>query len=121
MKCAFKEIIVRRLFRFLIDLLTIPIHSYVFGPFPLYTCRWCGHQTSLSGWQIAEMPKSMAYCPAGKPSVKFKYDFNCLDKSEKPIEKSETCSTCGKSCVKRIGPSGEELTPLCENCVWKTT
>ena len=54
-----------RLLRFLPNLFMMPIHEYD-NEFLIGHCKWCGHRTGLSGWQIADMPKSMAYCPGGQ-------------------------------------------------------
>lgn len=68
-----------RLLRSLLNLFMIPIHEYD-GAFPVGTCKFCGHGTGLSGWQLVDMPKSMAYCPGGKLSFRFRDSFNCREK-----------------------------------------
>lgn len=68
--------------RFLIRLFTMPIHEYD-GAFPVGTCKFCGHHTGLSGWQLVDIPKEMAYCSKGEKRVfRFSNSFNCRAKIE---------------------------------------
>lgn len=67
------------LIRFLLNLFMTPIHSFDW-PWPIGTCKWCGHRTGLDGWQLESMPKEMAYCATSKKQAfRFKTTFNCWE------------------------------------------
>lgn len=47
-----------------------------------YTCRFCGHVSGLDGWQLRDMPSSMARCDSSTLRAglweRFTDSVNCL-------------------------------------------